>query len=283
VAAVVVGWNYRDDTAECIRSLLKSLYPALRVWYVDNGSTDGAPAFLREQFPSISVIELGANRGLVGGYNAGMDAALAGGADYICLCNNDVIVYPEAIEALVRYARVNPKIGIAAPQIVLHSDNRVIWSAGARWRRFPPGIVQRGMGARLGERFTTSRPIEYATSCVWLASAGLVREIGFFDPAYSFYYSDYEYCRRATLHGWELVYVPDAVIEHKVPLSTHKAPRPVNWWRNLGEAEARFHRQFVDLPTLLLHAVWIMARSVLQGNVRYVGAYLDGLRRGWRT
>jgi GT2 family glycosyltransferase len=282
LGAVVLGWNYREDSAECIRTILAAGYPALHVWYVDNGSSDGAPAYLRECFPSITVVELGENRGLVAGYNAGIELAMAAGSEYVCVLNNDVAVEPGAFQALVSAARTRERIGIVAPKVVYYAEPQTIWSAGARWRKFPPGVVQRGMGAHAATAFTRVEPIDYATSCVWMMSSGMVRDIGLFDPTYSFYYSDYEYCRRATLAGWRLVFAADAVIRHKISLSTQKAPRPARWWRNHGEAEARFHRQYVDYPTLVVHTAWIIARSVLQGNAQYVGEYIAGLLAGWR-
>src|SRR3990170_2087189 len=89
IAAVVVGWNYRDDSVACIHSILNADYPALQIWFVDNGSTDGSPALVHQQFPEVIVIELGENRGLVGGYNAGILAALEANVEYMCVFNND--------------------------------------------------------------------------------------------------------------------------------------------------------------------------------------------------
>lgn len=278
VAAIVLGWNHRDDSAECISSILDAGYPALHVWYVDNGSTDDAPAFLRQKFPRITVVELGENKGLVGGYNAGIRAALDASSAYISVFNNDVVVHPGAFQALANVAQAVDWAGLLVPKIVLHSDADTLWSAGARERRFPPGIVQRGMGASAQDRrFNQVQTVEYATSCAWMMSSDMVREIGLFDPHYPFYYSDYEYCRRSVLRGWQIVYVPDAVVRHKVSLSTQKGPEKARWWHNMGEAEAHFYRQYKGYVQLALHVPWIVMRTALQGRGRCIPAYLRGL------
>ncbi len=282
VAAVVLGWNHRRDSAECISSILGTGYPALSVWYVDNGSGDGAPEFLRRKFADITVVELGENKGLVGGYNAGIQSALDANVAYVCVFNNDVVVQPGAFQALVNVAQVTKRAGLLVPKIVLYSDADTIWSAGARERRFPPGIVQRGMGASSSDRrFDQVQPVEYATSCAWMMSSKMVREVGLFDSDYSFYYSDYEYCRRSTLLGWQIIYVPDAVVRHKVSLSTQRGSQKSRWWHNMGQAEARFYRQYKSYGQLALHVPWIVIRTALQAGSRYLPAYLRGLRDGF--
>jgi GT2 family glycosyltransferase len=281
VAAIVLGWNYRTDSADCIRSILSSDCQLLRVWYVDNGSTDGAPEYLHRLFPGITVLPLGENLGLVRGYNAGIDAALTDGSDYVCVFNNDVTIAPGTLPALVAAAVSQPRIGLCVPKIVLHADGQIIWSAGARRRRFPPGIVQRGLGQPASDRrFDRPLRVEYATSCMWLMSVPMVRHIGLFDPAYSFYYSDYEYCRRATRNDWQILYVPRAVVAHKVSLSTQNAPKPARWWHNIGEAEGRFYRQYEGYLPFAVHVIWILARTAVQGNARYIPAYMRGIAQG---
>ena len=281
VAAVVLGWNYRDDSADCIRSILSSDCRSLRLWYVDNGSTDGSQEYLRHLFPGITVLPLRENLGLVRGYNAGIEAALTAGSDHVCVFNNDVTVTPGTLPALVAAAVSQPGTGLCVPKIVLFSDDQIIWSAGARRRRFPPGIVQRGLGQSASDRrFDQPLRVEYATSCMWLMSAPMVRHIGLFDPTYSFYYSDYEYCRRATKNAWQILYVPSAVVAHKVSLSTQNAPKPARWWQNMGEAEARFYRQYEGYLPFAVHVTWVLIRTVIQGNARYVPAYLRGISQG---
>lgn len=281
LAAVVVGWNHRSDSAECLESIVETAYPALQVWYVDNGSTDGAVELIRQRFAQVRVLALEQNRGLVGGYNAGIEAALEAGADYLCLFNNDVAVALDFFEALAAVAAGNANAGLLAPKIVLYSDENILWSAGARERAFPPGIVQRGTGrpARQ-ERFNRVEPVAYATSCAWMMSAQMVRQVGLFDPSFSFYYSDYAYCEQVQRHGWQILYVPGSVVKHKVSLSTQRGGNAAHWWHNLGVAERRFYREYRGRTLFLLHAGWILMRTVLQGRGRFIPAYLKGLLDG---
>jgi len=80
VTAVVLGWNGRDDTLACLRSLDRATYPELSVVVVDNGSTDGGPDAVAAEFPEVTLIRLDENRGFAGGVNVGVAGALEAGA-----------------------------------------------------------------------------------------------------------------------------------------------------------------------------------------------------------
>ena len=82
VTAVVLSWNGTEETLGCLRSLAAATYPALSVVVVDNGSTDDVAAAVAGASPDVRVIRLDENRGFSGGVNAGLEAALASGADH---------------------------------------------------------------------------------------------------------------------------------------------------------------------------------------------------------
>ena len=61
VAAVVLGWNGREDTLACLRALQRATYPELSIVVVDNGSTDGGPEAVAAEFPDVRLLQLGEN------------------------------------------------------------------------------------------------------------------------------------------------------------------------------------------------------------------------------
>ena len=81
VSAVVVNWNGRDVLEPCLRTLVKSSYPNLRVTVVDNASDDGSVAMVRELFPSVRVSEQATNLGFAAGVNEGLREALEEGVE----------------------------------------------------------------------------------------------------------------------------------------------------------------------------------------------------------
>ena len=97
---------------------------------VDNGSTDGSVARLRELFPDLQIIETGANLGYAGGNNIGIAMALAQGAEFIWLLNNDTSVDPAALSELLSVLQMRPRAGIAGSKILYASQPDVLWFAG---------------------------------------------------------------------------------------------------------------------------------------------------------
>ncbi len=100
VSVIVVNWNGREHLTPCFESLLASDYPAdrLELVCVDNGSTDGSVALLRQSFPRVLVVALPENRGFTGGNSAGVAAATG---EVLVFLNNDMRVEPDAIRRLV--------------------------------------------------------------------------------------------------------------------------------------------------------------------------------------
>ena len=81
VVAIVLNWCGEQDTVDCIESLRRATYPALRILLVDNGSPDGSGDRLHTRFPDVSYLTTGANLGYAGGNNRGLERAIADGAE----------------------------------------------------------------------------------------------------------------------------------------------------------------------------------------------------------
>src|SRR5690348_2611902 len=116
VAVVIVGWNVRD----LLRACLESLRPAwesgqAEVIVVDNASTDGTPAMVREAFPAVQLIINATNCGFGAANNQGM-AAARGRAFF--LLNPDTVVLPGALDALLAFLDAEPRAGLVAPRLL---------------------------------------------------------------------------------------------------------------------------------------------------------------------
>ncbi len=140
VFIVILNWNGIADTLECLASVKKLDYPSCRTIVVDNGSDDGSPERLKAECPDIALIEHRANLGFTGGANAGIRYALAHGADYVWLLNNDSIVEPNSLSALVAAAKSDEAMGLVSPLIYDLSDERRLLFGGdwalLTWRNY---------------------------------------------------------------------------------------------------------------------------------------------------
>ena len=98
---VLLNYNSYEDTKDCIDSLLKCNKPVFDIVLVDNASSDNSLEKLRALYPQIQYIESKINKGFAGGCNLGIQYAYDQGADYVLLLNNDTVVDPNFLEALV--------------------------------------------------------------------------------------------------------------------------------------------------------------------------------------
>lgn len=118
--------NY--DGAEWIGRALRSLREQTRpveVVVVDNGSSDGSPALVREQFPEVKLLELSENIGFGPALNR---AVATHPADSVILLNNDAECEPRFVEALL--AELGEGVGSVAGVMLQERSPDLIDSAG---------------------------------------------------------------------------------------------------------------------------------------------------------
>jgi hypothetical protein len=257
---------------------------------VDNGSTDGSRQAIRAAFPAVEMIANEDNLGFARGSNMGIEHALQQGADYVLLLNNDTLADARLLSELVAVGESDPQIGMLVPKIYYHGGKRCpepaeggrLWSAGARWRRFPPRVTIIGFGQKDGAAYSVQREVDFATGCAMLVKREVFERVGLFDPAFFMYHEDYDFSARVRRGGYRIVYVPQAVVWHKVSASTGEES-PLKWYY-LGKYIAPFYFKHCRLPrlSLALFALWVLARETVKGNARHLGAYVRGLRDGWR-
>lgn len=217
VSIIVLNYNSRDDTLDCLRSLQHLTYLAAQIILVDNGSTDGTVEAVRACYPKVTIIETGQNLGFTGGNNIGIQHALRQGAEYIMLLNNDTIVAPDMIDVLVNAMRQDPSLSITGPTIYYYDQPEIVWSAGGSidWRRGQThmmGINEEDKG-QFGQ---TPRIVEFVTGCALMARRDVWEQVGLLDDKFFMYFEETEWCVRATRAGFKIAHVPAAMMWHKI-------------------------------------------------------------------
>ena len=216
---ILVNWNGRDLTLDCLDSLRGVGYGNRRILVVDNGSTDGSLDAIRDRFPDVAVHPLGENRRFAGGNNAGIWHALAHGADLLLLLNNDTTVDPGFLDALVERIMSDPAIGIVAPKILYHSAPDVLWYAGGAISFWRGTMRHRGIREQDRGQWDVAGETGYASGCCLLARSELVETIGALDESYFMYTEDADWCMRARRAGYRVVFEPRARIWHRISAS----------------------------------------------------------------
>jgi GT2 family glycosyltransferase len=280
VYILVLNWNDADNTLDCLRSIGDLDYGNLRTVIVDNGSTDGSVCAIRKAFPQVELIVNDSNLGFGGGANVGFAYAQQQQADYVFFVNNDTFLDRLLLKELVRVAEAHPRAGLLAPKIYFYDRSDVIWSAGARFVPFPPRVKIIGLGKPDRSRYNELRRLDFATGCALLIRREVLDTVGGFDPLFwPIYHEDYDYCARVSKAGWEIWYVPTAVMWHKESQSQGK---PGMKAFHLGKNGVLFYLRHGRPPllSLVLFTLWVVVRELVKGNWAYIGPYLRGVYTG---
>lgn len=290
IVTIVLNTNRRDDTLEALTSLRRSTYPNHQVIVLDNASTDGSVEAICEAFPEVELIRLGQNRGYAGNNNVGIQAALEQGADWVFLLNEDAVVAPDALEALVACAEARPDVGIAGPIVYHSSDPTRIQSAGgmlgSNWLPVHIGQNEPDRGQYAGQR-----EVEWVSGCAILVRRQVIEQIGMLDEKFFYYWEETDWCMRARRAGWRILYLPQAKVWHKgvqpdyrpSPNVTYYCTR--NWFLLLNKHHAPIGVwAFVVLWTVKALAVWTIKPDGPQAKEHRAAMWQgvrDFLRKKW--
>ena len=183
VAVVVLNWNNAAETLGCLASLRAQDYPNARVIVVDNGSAPADLAALREGLSAAALIGNGRNLGFAGGVNTGIARALADGAAYVWLVNNDARVAPDALSRLVAAMEADPHLGLASPMIRNLDRDAAPDFCGGRFTTAPL-VFHMTADAAEGQAWQRSDPDRiWLTGTALLIRRALAERIGGFDEA----------------------------------------------------------------------------------------------------
>lgn len=258
VYILVLNWNGWQDTVKCVDSLKSLVYPNFRIVVLDNCSTNDSVIRIREAHPDITLIETGANLGFAGGNNVGIRYALEQGAKYIWLLNNDAIVEPTALTALVEVAEDDPKIGVVGSALFyMDSPNKVqAWGGG-----------QVSLITGRASHLLAPGELHYITGASMLLRGEALGREGLLDEGYFMYWEDADICFRLRRVGWKLAVAEKSLVFHKESASVgRKNPRLALFF---NESAVRFFRRHAPLPVL----------PIFIGSG---GRFVKGLLRGWR-
>jgi N-acetylglucosaminyl-diphospho-decaprenol L-rhamnosyltransferase len=200
VDVVIPTWRARDLLARCLSALRTDPSPK-RVIVVDNASGDGTAEVVRSEHPEATLVELPDNVGFGRAVNAG---ARAGNGDAIVLLNNDVLVAPGFVEAIVAPLE-SPNIGMVAGLTTIPDSDLVdgfgieldrALAAYNRGRRSP-------LGAPVGRLAMPSGGAAAYRRAAWESAGG-------FDEALFAYGEDVDLGLRLRSLGWEAAEAPKA-------------------------------------------------------------------------
>ena len=226
VSILITTYNSADYLKTCLESALQQDYADREIIIVDNASSDGTRAILREFDTSLRVIYNDTNRGFAAGQNRAIAQARG---NWLFSLNPDVMLKPDFLSTLLAVSgqlaatRSGERIGALCGKLLR-------WKPGASSERSDTidstGIyflrnlrhLDRGSDEPDRGQYRRREYVIGATGAAALYRRTMVEDISvdgeFFDEDFFAYREDADVAWRAQQMGWSCLYVPEAVAWH---------------------------------------------------------------------
>jgi len=240
VTVVIPNWNGKHFLGECLGALTSQTAGRPAAIVVDNGSSDGSAAFIKESFPWVKLIAIPQNEGFARAVNRGI---LAAETEFVALLNNDAVPDTGWLENMMAAMDENPDISSCAAKIVFYEKPDVIDSAGDLYT--PWGMpFNRGHNEPEAGGFDKPCPVFGPCAAAALYRKAIFYTVGLFDENFFAYYEDTDLNLRMLLGGKKCMYVPGARVRHHYSGSSSGAKS------KLGKEEVYIHLTGVMIKSM---------------------------------
>ncbi len=306
VSVVIVSYNTREMTCDCIASVLQQPHSLdMEVIVLDNKSEDGSADAIAKRFPTVKLIRSEENLGFGKGNNV---AARHATKTLLLLLNPDTLVLDNAIEKLVVFSTQRPSAKVWGGK-TLFADRSLnpascwrfmsLWSLAASATGLSmmfPNSNLLNPEAYGGWDRSTERQVDLITGCFLLLELKFWNELGAFDEKFYIYAEEADLCYRAGEHGATPTVTPTAEIVHYggasekvragklIRLFTGKATFVHKHWSKMRAAMGIF---LMKLHVLVRVALFSLS-GILRGNDAHKTAAQEWLeiwraRKSWEN
>jgi len=203
VSIIIVNYNGKTHLEECLSSLEKIDYKNYEIILVDNNSTDTSVEYVKNTYPSITIIKLNRNYGFAEPNNIGAKNAKG---DYLLFLNNDTTVNPNFISEMVNVLEQDPQIAIC--QSLLLKPNGEVDSSG-------DFIDTLGRAYSSKNKENEVKKILSARGASMMVRKDSFWDLGGFDKRFFASFEDVDLGWRAWIWGYKIVVVPSSIVYHK--------------------------------------------------------------------
>lgn len=206
VTIIFPNYNGGQEPLDCLQSIKNLAYPKdkIETIVIDNNSTDGSFEAIKKEFKSTKLIKNTKNLGFAKAINQGI---LKSKTPFLFITNDDIVFEKNSLKNLITFARLDKKAGILSGKIYLKSDKKKLSADGYKINKWTGNITIYNQPQKIKEP-------EWVPGCAMLIKKVLVAKIGLFDTDFSHSFEDVDYCLRARLANFKVVYVPTAKFWH---------------------------------------------------------------------
>ncbi len=221
LSIIIVTFNSRSHVDACLTSIADQRSTVdHEIVVIDNASTDGTPALVRERWPAVRVIDAGANLGFARANNLGFRHT---SAELVLLLNPDTRVGPGALSSLVALLGARPDAAIVGPRLV-DEAGRPELSFGSMLsplvelrRKTLSAAYERGVplvAAYVAARARRMREVDWVSGACLLVRRADAEAAGLMDERFFMYTEDVDFCAAIRARGRRVLFTPDAEVIH---------------------------------------------------------------------
>ena len=261
IAVVILNWNGKELLEKFLPSITKYSNNA-EIIIADNASTDDSIEFVKEHYPSVTIIINKENGGYARGYNEALKHVKA---DVFALVNSDIEVTKGWLDEIPNVFK-DGDITFIQPKILDYKNKTKFEFAGATG-----GFVDKlGYPYCRGRVFTeieedkgqhdTKMDIFWASGACFFVKSDAFRQLGGFDEDYFAHMEEIDLCWRAHNLKMRVVYEPSSVVYH-VGGATLKETNPHKTYLNFRNSLFTLLKNTPKRSVVFL----IFARLILDG------------------
>jgi len=213
VSIIIVNWNAIDYLRGCIDSILSQKFTDYEIILVDNASTDHSVSFVKKHYPQVKIIENTENVGFAEGNNIGIKNSTG---KLIALFNPDAVADKDWLNILVNAIQTDSNIAAVTGKMFYLGDKYGKDAVFCTWSKIDPLSAT-------PTNFHNDEPIskvDYLSGAAMLVRRDVLDKVGLMDKDYFLYFEETDLCARMIRAGYDLMYIPTAIVWHAVsPLS----------------------------------------------------------------
>jgi len=213
VSIIIVNWNAKEYLKECLESILSQSFTDYEILLIDNASSDNSVSFVRENFPQVKIIQNKDNLGFAEGNNIGITQAVG---KIIVLFNPDAVADKEWLSILVDVLQSSEKIAAVTGKMYYLGEQYGKDAVFCTWSKINPYSAA-PYNFHNDEKISK---VDYLSGAAMVVKRDIFEKIGLMDSDYFLYFEETDLCARMIRAGYDLMYVPSAIVWHAVsPLS----------------------------------------------------------------
>ncbi|MFZ1517804.1 MAG: glycosyltransferase family 2 protein [Ignavibacteriaceae bacterium] len=188
VTVNILSFNRKDELRNTLTKVFEQDYKNIEVIVVDNASNDGSSEMVKNEFPSVQLIQMEKNIGIAG-WNEGFKAAKG---EYVLVLDDDSYPIKDSIFNATQKMNTTPSIGVLACKVVQNNLEKKIEVSDQEVERNSTSFI--GCGAFI--------------------KAMVIKKIGYFEKSLFIYMHEVEYAMRVINCGWEVIFYPGSIVIH---------------------------------------------------------------------